>query len=223
VGQNTIALAALALLVPLAVLLLRREWRALQLERAAFFRDCSGLGSAAAGRGGARCYPSLEASRHGLSFRARPFVHDLAVRKLPQLLMAVTVMTPLPVAGSVGAFFRPDGSECYSLALRLPQDWTRELPVESAVVRASTAAGVESLEVLQSTLAALADLPVKELVFGPQGAQLILLLDQGERAHYGVFRSAAFGVTRCEPAMLERCITVLSSLVHGARSPALTG
>ncbi|TIX63253.1 MAG: hypothetical protein E5V33_13140, partial [Mesorhizobium sp.] len=52
----------------------------------------------------------------------------------------------------------------------------------------------------------------KELLVTPKGVRIVWLLAEAERARYGVFRQAAFGDARLDPALVERLLQSASAL-----------
>ncbi|MGX5846323.1 hypothetical protein ACWGTO_04520 [Mesorhizobium sp. PL10] len=145
--------------------------------------------------------------------QVRTIVDTLATRKLPARWLSVTVTEPVAVPATFDMMMRPGSPTTFSnfdhLQHTLPK--APGFPAE-AVLRTDLRAARFPQNLIASHLEIFAEGRAKELLITPNGVRIVWLLAEAERARYGVFRQAAFGTTRLDPALVERLLTSASVL-----------
>ena len=89
-------------------------------ERRRLFIDCAGCVQDAVTRYDALGYTVVRGRHCGLDVRFSAVVDNISVRKLPQLLMLVTLRGTIALPGIVDALATPQNTEFYSPWSRLP-------------------------------------------------------------------------------------------------------
>ncbi|RWC89809.1 MAG: hypothetical protein E5V58_09425 [Mesorhizobium sp.] len=150
---------------------------------------------------------------NGRRVQVRTIVDTLATRKLPARWLTVTVTEPVDVLGTFDMMMRPGSATTFSnfdhLGHTLPK--TAGFPVE-AVLRTDRKGVAFPQDVIAGHLDIFAEGRAKELLVTPKGVRIVWLLAEAERARYGVFRQAAFGDTKLDPALIERLLQSASTL-----------
>ena len=150
---------------------------------------------------------------NGQRVQVRTIVDTLATRKLPARWLSATVTEPVAVPATFDMMMRPGSPTTFSnfdhLQHTLPK--APGFPLE-AVLRTDLRAARFPQNLIASHLDIFAEGRAKELLITPNGVRIVWLLAEAERARYGVFRQAAFGGTRLEPARIERLLTSASTL-----------
>ncbi|MGX9146121.1 hypothetical protein [Mesorhizobium sp. 128a] len=145
--------------------------------------------------------------------QVRTIVDTLATRKLPARWLSVTVTEPVAAPATFDMMMRPGSPTTFSnfdhLQHTLPK--APGFPAE-AVLRTDLRAARFPQNLIASHLEIFAEGRAKELLITPNGVRIVWLLAEAERARYGVFRQAAFGTTRLDPALIERLLTSASVL-----------
>ena len=153
----------------------------------------------------------------GHAVQVKALVDTLAVRKLPSLWLMVTIPEPLPLTATFDLMMRPAGPATFSNFDHLPVTVERppEFP-EQAVIRTDDPAHLLPTHVVAPHLDPFFGRQAKELLITPKGIRMVLLLAEGDRARYGVFRQAEFGEVILEKAMLtdilERLLALRASI-----------
>ena len=154
---------------------------------------------------------------HGHAVQVKALIDTLAVRKLPSLWLLVTIPEPLPVTAIFDLMMRPAGPATFSNFDRLPVTIERppDFP-EHAVVRTDDPVHLVPAHVVAPHLEPFFGHRAKELLITPKGIRMVVLMAEGDRARYGVFRQAEFGEVTLERAMLteilERLLTLRASI-----------
>lgn len=152
-------------------------------------------------------------SWNGQRAQVRTIVDTLATRKLPTCWLSVTITEPVAVPATFDMMMRPGSATTFSnfdhLAHTLPK--TTALPAE-AVLRSDRRGIAFPQDLIAAHAGIFAENRAKELLIMPKGVRIVWLLAEAERARYGVFRQAAFGDARIDPALIERLLEVASTL-----------
>lgn len=147
--------------------------------------------------------------------QVRTIVDTLATRKLPARWLSVSITEPVAVPGIFDMMMRPGSPTTFSnfdhLEHTLPK--TTALPAE-AVLRTDRRGVAFPQDVIAAHAGIFAEGRAKELLITPKGVRIVWLLAQADRARYGVFRQAAFGDAKLDPALLEELLAAASSLRH---------
>ncbi|RWM39767.1 MAG: hypothetical protein E5X74_08810 [Mesorhizobium sp.] len=147
--------------------------------------------------------------------QVRTIVDTLATRKLPTRWLSVSITEPVAVPGIFDMMMRPGSPTTFSnfdhLEHTLPK--TTALPAE-AVLRTDRRGVAFPQDLIAAHAGVFAEGRAKELLITPKGARIVWLLAQADRARYGVFRQAAFGDARLDPALLEELLEAASLLRH---------
>ena len=153
-------------------------------------------------------------SWNGQRVQVRTIVDTLATRKLPARWLSVTITEPVSVPATFDMMMRPGSPTTFSnfdhLDHTLPK--VPEFPAE-AVVRTDRKGARFPQETIAEHLDVFAEGRAKELLITPKGVRIVWLLAEAERARYGVFRQAAFGDVRLEPALIEKLLISASALL----------
>ncbi|RRI05568.1 hypothetical protein EH240_06730 [Mesorhizobium tamadayense] len=152
-------------------------------------------------------------SWNGERAQVRTIVDTLATRKLPTRWLSVSITEPVAVPGIFDMMMRPGSPTTFSnfdhLEHTLPK--TAAFP-DDAVLRTNRKGVVFPQDVIAAHAGIFAEGRAKELLITPKGVRIVWLLAQADRARYGVFRQAAFGDARLDPALLEELLAAASSL-----------
>ncbi|TIS58984.1 MAG: hypothetical protein E5W93_11820 [Mesorhizobium sp.] len=152
-------------------------------------------------------------SWNGARAQVRTIVDTLATRKLPTRWLSVSITEPVAVPGIFDMMMRPGSPTTFSNFdhLEHPLPKAAAFPDE-AVLRTNCKGVVFPQDVIAAHAGVFAEGRAKELLITPQGVRIVWLLAQADRARYGVFRQAAFGDARLDPALLEKLLEAASSL-----------
>ncbi|MDX8514804.1 hypothetical protein [Mesorhizobium captivum] len=152
---------------------------------------------------------------NGERVQVRTIVDTLATRKLPTRWLSVSITEPVAVPGIFDMMMRPGSPTTFSnfdhLGHLLPK--ASAFPDE-AVLRTNRKGVTFPQDVIAAHAGIFAEGRAKELLITPKGVRIVWLLAQADRARYGVFRQAAFGEARLDPALIEELLTAASSLRH---------
>jgi hypothetical protein len=125
----------------------------------------------------------------------------------------VTIPEPLPVTAKFNLMMRPSGPTSFSNFDLLPA--TLELPAgfpDHAVIRTDDPRHVLPADVIRAHLGPFFGRKGKELLITPKGIRVVMLLAEGDRARYGVFRQADFGEVDVDPVSLRDAMERLLDL-----------
>ncbi len=150
---------------------------------------------------------------NGQRAQARTIIDTLATRKLPARWLSVTITEPVAVPATFDMMMRPGSATTFSNFDHLPHTLpkTTALPAE-AVVRSDRRGVAFPQDLIAAHAGIFAEGRAKELLITPKGVRIVWLLAEAERARYGVFRQAAFGDVRLDPALIERLLEAASTL-----------
>lgn len=166
-------------------------------------------------------YPQLVGRYRGLPVRLHPVIDTLAIRKLPSLWLLATIPEPLPIRATFDLMMRPAGPTTFSNFDHLPMtlDSLPDLP-PYAVVRTDDPQHVPPHHVVAPHLDIFSDPRAKELLVTPKGLRFVWQAAEADRARYGVFRQAEFGVVELDPELvrdlLDRLIALRKSILDWA-------
>ena len=154
-----------------------------------------------------------EGSWNGQHVQLRTIVDTLATRKLPARWLSVSITEKVAVPATFDMMMRPGSPTTFSnfdhLQHTLPK--APGFPLE-AVLRTDRRGTRFPQGIIADHLEPFAEGRAKELLITPNGVRIVWLLAEAERARYGVFRQAAFGDARIDPALIDRLLTSLSAL-----------
>lgn len=151
-------------------------------------------------------------SWNGERAQVRTIVDTLATRKLPTRWLSVSITEPVAVPGIFDMMMRPGSPTTFSNFDHLPHTLPKVLgfPAE-AVLRTDRKGVAFPQDVIAAHAGIFAEGRAKELLITPKGVRIVWLLAQADRARYGVFRQAAFGDARLDPALLGKLLEAASS------------
>ena len=152
-------------------------------------------------------------SWNGERVQVRTIVDTLATRKLPARWLSVTVTEKVDVPGTFDMMMRPASATTFSNFDHLDHTLARPagFPPE-AVVRTNRRGVRFPMDVIAGHLDIFAEGRAKELLVTPNGVRIVWLLAEADRARYGVFRQAAFGDAKLDPALIERLLRAATGL-----------
>jgi hypothetical protein len=166
-------------------------------------------------------YPQLVGRYRELPVRLQPVIDTLAIRKLPSLWLLATIPDPLPLRATFDLMMRPAGPTTFSNFDHLPMtlEALPDLP-PYAVVRTDDAGHVLPYHLVAPHLDVFEDPRAKELLITPKGLRFVWQVAEADRARYGVFRQAEFGVVELDPdltrGLLDRLIALRKSILDWA-------
>jgi hypothetical protein len=198
----------------------------LKAQRRALFDDCLTRFDAAEIRQDGVAYPALAGRYRAFDVHVEAIVDHLSFRKLPQLLVRVTLRAPVPWNVVVDVLARPQNTEFYTPWSRLVHDVNRRpgWPAHAAA-RADTADPLPFADVLDRWMPWFDDANMKELLVTRRGVRLVYRLREAERGPYLLLRQAVFAHPRLDAALAERLLGALVALhqdLCGAASPQRT-
>ncbi|WP_333794676.1 hypothetical protein [Hyphomicrobium sp.] len=139
-------------------------------------------------------FPRLSGWRDGRRVDARLISDGMTIRRLPQLWLQLTVLTPIEGIAELAVLVRPSGYEFYSLTgrfhhvLETPDTFPQEI-----MIRGENASAVHLLERLAQPMAALlADPRIKEIAVTRKGLRMIRQAGEARRGDYLLLRQAVF-------------------------------
>ncbi|WP_027034106.1 hypothetical protein [Mesorhizobium loti] len=154
-----------------------------------------------------------EGSWNGQRVQLRTIVDTLATRKLPARWLSVSITEKVAVPATFDMMMRPGSPTTFSnfdhLQHTLPK--APGFPAE-AVLRTDLRGARFPQGLIADHLELFSEGRAKELLITPNGVRIVWLLAEAERARYGVFRQAAFGDARIDPALIRRLLISLSAL-----------
>lgn len=217
------ALAMAAVPAAALALLYRRDQRRAAAHRRRAFENCRGLLGEAELVQEDGDYPRLEGRYRGLRVELRLVADNINLRKLPVLWLLVSVRCPLAVTGVLDVILRPQNTEYFSPAHRLPD----RLPTPAhwpgqAVLKGREPAAMRSIAArLEPHLAHFGhEDAFKELLVGPGGLRLGWMADQAERGAYLAMRQAAFRQDVLDRHMVETALRRAVAIAEDLREAA---
>jgi hypothetical protein len=170
-------------------------------------------------------YPRLVGRYRELPVQIHPVIDTLPVRRLPALWLLVTLQSALPVAARFDLMMRPTAPTTFSNFDLLPV--TMQLPSGfpiGAVLRTDDPQHILPAHLVEPHLDVFADVHAKELLITENGARLVWLLAEANRARYGVLRDADFGDIDLDPALLldllDRLVALRRDILEASRQEA---
>lgn len=213
-----ISTAGIGSLVVLGV----RDHRRLRASRHGLLEQCTGIIDGAVTSHAGDGFPRLEGYRRGRPVRVDLIPDTMTIRRLPQLWLSVTLMSPLPVRSGFAILVRPSGNDFYSLteSLRDQLDPPPGLPWE-ILIRGADHRAKPLLDRLGSTLGSiLSDPRVKEVAVTDKGVRLVRQAAEGRRGEHLLLRQAIFDDAVVSGADLAGILVMLDALaaeVSGSR------
>jgi hypothetical protein len=149
----------------------------------------------------------------GIPVQVQTVVDTLAVRKLPSLWLMVTIPDPLPLRATFDLMMRAAGPTSFSNFDLLPHG-VQAPPgfPEHAAIRTDDPAHLLPAQVIAPHLGMFDNPRMKELLVSPKGVRLVIQMAEADRARYGVFRQADFGVPELEAATLRDMLVRLAAI-----------
>ncbi|MDX8530902.1 hypothetical protein RFM41_06330 [Mesorhizobium sp. VK25A] len=152
-------------------------------------------------------------SWNGQRVQLRTIVDTLATRKLPTRWLSVSITEPVAVPGVFDMMMRPNSATTFSNFDHLEYTLPKVLGFPADAVLKTDRRGVAfPQDLIAAHTDIFAESRAKELLITPKGVRIVWLLAEAERARYGVFRQAAFGDARIDPALIERLLEAASTL-----------
>lgn len=215
--MDNYTLLVLVLIVPFAMLVWRDQSRhrdTIRGQRRAMWDRCLVLFEQVEVSQDDVNFPVLKGFYNGRRVTLEPIADHIAYRKLPQLWLHATIYTRLPVRGTFDYLVRPENIEFYSsvwslpVTVPIPESWPQH-----ALLRTDADARMPSLELISPHMKMFDDTKLKELVITPNGARTVYQLNQGQRAHYAVFRGPQFDALQVGPETVETLLGQTLALV----------
>jgi hypothetical protein len=158
-------------------------------------------------------YPVLAGRYCGFDVNVEAIVDHVSFRKLPQLLVVVTLRAPVPWGVVMDVLARPQNTEFYAPWSRLSfgvnggSGWPAHL-----VARTDSPEPLPFVDVLDRRMSLFEDQKMKELLITPRGVRLVYRLREGERGPYLLLRQAVFEGARLDAQLADRLLCALIAL-----------
>ncbi|MER9653920.1 hypothetical protein NKJ26_10420 [Mesorhizobium sp. M0152] len=154
-----------------------------------------------------------EGSWNGQRVQVRTIVDTLATRKLPARWLSVSITEKTAVPGTFDMMMRPGSPTTFSNFDHLDHTLPKAPGFPAEAVLRTDRRGVRFPQgIIADHIEPFSEGRAKELLITPKGVRIVWLLAEAERARYGVFRQAAFGDARIDPAVIERLLVSLFDL-----------
>lgn len=166
-------------------------------------------------------FPVLEARYKGWQVKIEPIADHVNVRKIPCLWLLVTVLGRVPFRGSLDFLVRPQNTEFYSPAAKLPE--RLEVPAgwpQHAILQTDDPAAMPPLARLTPHMALFEDPRMKEMVITPRGVRLVYQLDQATRSSYMVLRQMVFEDFKPTPELTTTLLDAAIAIIEDLRAAA---
>lgn len=206
-----IAIPAFAAVVAVGI----REHRMLRASRRNLLDRCLGVLNREVLHRGNDDFPSLTGYWRGSRVDVHLIPDTMTIRRLPQLWLSATWLTPVAHEGAFAALVRYSGYEFYSLTSGFDHrlEPTPGLPPEIVVRGEDATASRLLLERLQAPLADIFSDPlVKEVAVTRRGFRIIRQAGEGRRGEHLLLRQAIFDEAQVHPSDLERTLEQLDAL-----------
>lgn len=196
--------------------LLNRERSALWRRRRALLADCRPLFERAEQADGVGGFPRLAGEIAGRRVVVELLPDTLTLRRLPQLWLCLTVMTPLPGGAAFGVLARPSGGEFYARTPDLPVrlEPPAGLLPEDVMVRGRRRGAAFLAQAERAIADLMADARVKEVLVMPAGLRVIFQAAEGNRGQHLLLRQCDFGDKRFDPALFMRLYDGLEEIAR---------
>lgn len=155
----------------------------------------------------------------GQMFDVQVVPDSLSVRKLPCLWVLVTIVEPLPVAGTFDVMLRATGAETFSKFGTLPDQIV--VPTgypDGCTIRTDATGAMPGAAVVGRYMAGLDAGRLKEVVVAPSGVRVVWLVEEADRGRYLLFRDAEMGATALSPDVLKPLMDGLCDVWAGLRA-----
>lgn len=159
-------------------------------------------------------FPKLSGLHTGSQIIAELIPDTMVVRRLPQLWLSVTLISPNKTLPAFGVLVRHSGNEFYALTPQFAErlEPARGFPNE-VFVRGQGAGAQQLLDELREPLATLlADPHIKEVAITPKGLRIVRQAAEGRRGDHLLLRQANFDLSRVPPEDLTAIIDQLRGL-----------
>jgi hypothetical protein len=178
----------------MANIALRDHRRALAARRRLFV-DCLGVLDAERWSAGGDGFPALEGRAFGHDVKAALIPDTMVMRRLPQLWLSVTAISPQPHSPSLSLLARHCGNEFYAVTPDLPRriEPPAGLPLDVLIRGSGPKAEALCRELAPVLAKLLADTRVKEVTLTPKAVRIIRQVAEGQRGEHLLLRQAVFG------------------------------
>jgi hypothetical protein len=189
--EYLITICAIAVLT----MLYRRDRKKTRYQRAVFFAPVLEMFQSYRVVQEGTSYPILRGIYKGFDVKLEPIVDTMCWRKLPTLLLDVTLIAPTGFPAALDYLMRPNGNETYShiseleFSLALPPNWPQEASLRS---NDPVKIGASELDVLTTVAQNFFEPSWKEMVITPHGIRFVRLIAHCSRPHYVAFRELKF-------------------------------
>ena len=191
-----------------------RDHQRLRARRAALLDEAAAALISPSITWGGDGFPKLRGQYHGQDIHVDLIPDTMVVRRLPQLWMSVTLLTPNPDLSALGMLVRYAGNEFYSLTSELEHrlDPPTGFPQE-VLIRSGRPSGNALLNELRQPLAKiLADPHVKEVAITNKGLRIVRQAAEGRRGDHLLLRQATFDTSSIPYGELEAVLAELGTL-----------
>lgn len=159
-------------------------------------------------------FPKMRGRHLGLDVHVELIPDTMVVRRLPQLWLSVTLLTPNRTLPGLGALVRYSGNEFYALTpefahrLEPPSGFPSEV-----LIRGQSPDAQDLLNGLRQPLAKLLSDPhIKEVAITAKGLRIVRQAAEGRRGEHLLLRQATFDLARLPKAELKVVLAELSTL-----------
>lgn len=213
--QYALAAAAFAAVVIVGV----REHRMLRTSRRNLLDGCRDTLEDGRIRHGHDDFPGLTGKWHGRDVHVRLIPDTMTIRRLPQLWLSVTLMTPMPRRGGFAALVRHTGYEFYGMISHFEQrlEPPPGLPPE-IVIRGQDSTAQGLLDAMAVPLAEIfSDPHVKEIAITAKGLRIIRQAGEGRRGEHLLLRQAIFDGAEVTEDDVRKALSQLDALRDAIR------
>jgi hypothetical protein len=191
-----------------------RDHKRLRAQRTSLLNEAaSALESPKISHGGDG-FPSLRGRCNGFDVHVDLIPDTMVVRRLPQLWLSVTLLTPNRGLPGFGVLVRYAGNEFYSLTTEFAHrlEWQSGFPKE-VLIRGERPEAQDLLNELRQPLAKLlSDPQVKEVAITAKGLRIVRQAAEGQRGDHLLLRQATFDTAGIPLGELQAVLTELSTL-----------
>ena len=195
-----------------------RERARVRIERRRLLVECADCVQNALIRYDPMGYPIVQGRHCGLDVQFSAIVDDISVRKLPQLLMFITLRGKIASPGIVDALAAPQNTDFYSPWGRLPHEVKLHGWPAHVAIRTDAPGNRAVLDAIHQHRDIFDDWRVKEVLISQRGVRLAYRLQEGRRDVYLLLRQAAFGAVRVDAPLAQRLLDVSVRIYQDAAS-----
>lgn len=213
--MTPVVLIALAAAGIALLLVMHQRERAMQNRlRLRFFSDCKHLFDDVIETVAEDGYPRLEGRMAGRRVQLGFIPDNMTIRRLPQLWLSVTLLTPMPIQGALGIQARANDNDFFALTPELPQRLDRPALLPPATQVRTTGTGGQA--VLDKAATAIANMfldpRVKEVVVTGKGLRVVWQASEGRRGEHLILRQCSFPLQTIDPSALVQLFDGLDAV-----------